>query len=68
MATRAKFMCQSVEDFGMSKQVKLQCVYAPDANREGCKLHKGDSLGRSEAFHRQPPSELPIRARQILLR
>jgi len=35
MATRAKFNCVSVEEFGGgSKKVKLSCVYAPDANGE----------------------------------
>jgi hypothetical protein len=27
MATRAKFVCNSVEDFGTSKRVKLSAVY-----------------------------------------
>lgn len=27
MATRAKFMCSSVEDYGMSKKVNLSVIY-----------------------------------------
>lgn len=35
MAVRAKFRCNSIEDFGgSSKKVKLGAVYAPDANGE----------------------------------
>lgn len=34
MATRAKFRCSSIEDYGVSKKVKLNTVYAPDANGE----------------------------------
>lgn len=45
MATRAKFVCNSVEDFGMSRQVKLSCVYAPDANGEDANFTKATPWG-----------------------
>jgi len=35
MATRAKFRCNSIEDFGgISKKVKLSAIYDPGANNE----------------------------------
>lgn len=45
MATRAKFQCRSIEDFGMTKQVKLQVVYAPDANGEDAGFTKATPWG-----------------------
>lgn len=45
MGTRAKFVCSSVEDFGMSKQVKLTVVYAPDANGEDANFTKATPWG-----------------------
>lgn len=45
MSTRAKFRCTSVEDFGVSKKVKLAVVYAPDANGEDAGFTKATPSG-----------------------
>lgn len=45
MATRAKFQCRSIEDFGQTKQVKLSVVYAPDANGEDANFTKATPWG-----------------------
>ena len=45
MATRAKFVCMSVEDYGVSKKVKLAVVYAPDANGEDANFTKASPSG-----------------------
>lgn len=45
MATRAKFRCVAVEDYGVSKKVKLSAVYAPDANGEDKNFTKATPSG-----------------------
>lgn len=45
MATRAKFRCNAVEDYGYSKKVKLAAVYAPDANGEDLGFTKATPSG-----------------------
>lgn len=45
MATRCKFVCNSVEDFGGSKKVHLNVVYAPDANGEDANFTKATPWG-----------------------
>ena len=45
MATRCKFVCNSVEDFGQTKQVKLTVTYAPDANGENANFTKATPWG-----------------------
>ena len=47
MATRCKFMCNSVEDFGQTKRVKLSVVYAPDANGEDANFTKATPWGEA---------------------
>lgn len=42
---RAKFRCSSIEDFGMSKTIKLGAVYAPDANGEDAGFTKATPWG-----------------------
>lgn len=39
MATRAKFRCNAVEDYGYNKKVKLSAVYAP--NEDGTAEDRG---------------------------
>ncbi len=46
-STRAKFVCNSIEDFGMSKRVKLSCVHAPDANGEDANFTKYTPWGEA---------------------
>lgn len=45
MATRAKFTCRAVEDYGHSKKVILAVVYAPDANGEDANFTKATPSG-----------------------
>lgn len=45
MSTRCKFLCQSIEDYGMSKKVNLHVVYAPDANGEDRNFTKATPSG-----------------------
>lgn len=45
MATRAKFRCSVIEDYGTSKKVKLNAVYAPDANGEDAGFTKATPSG-----------------------
>ncbi len=45
MATRCKFMCRSVEDYGQSKKINLGVVYAPDANGENAGFTKATPAG-----------------------
>lgn len=45
MATRAKFTCRSVENYGLSKKVNLAVVYAPDANGEDANFTKATPSG-----------------------
>lgn len=46
MTTRAKFRCNSVNDFGGgSKEVALSVVYAPNANGENAGFTKASPSG-----------------------
>lgn len=45
MATRAKFVCSSVEDYGQSKKVNLAIVYDPQANGEDKNFTKASPSG-----------------------
>lgn len=45
MSTIARFKCISVEDLGWSKKVKLQVMYAPDANGEDANFTKATPCG-----------------------
>lgn len=47
MATRAKFTCQSVEDYGQSKKVNLQVVYEGELghNEENKRFTKASPAG-----------------------
>lgn len=45
MATRCKFTCNSVEDYGQSKKVNLRVIYAPDANGENANFTKATPSG-----------------------
>lgn len=45
MATRCKFVCESIEDYGQSKKVKMRVMYAPDANGENANFTKATPSG-----------------------
>lgn len=49
MTTRAKFRCNSVEDFGSdSKKVRLHVVYDPHGNGENASFTKASPSGTIE--------------------
>ena len=47
MSVRAKFVCQSVEDFGGSKTIKLGAVYPSEEERA--------SLAEDQSFNKATP-------------
>lgn len=45
MATRAKFRCSVVEDYGSSKKIKMNVVYDPTGNGENANFTKATPSG-----------------------
>lgn len=65
MSTRAKFRCNSVEDFGSTKNVNLSAVYAPDANGEDAGFTKATPWGELKMAVDNPDASCQFKAGQM---